>query len=396
MTDMMPPARVSVLISTYNRGALLGESLESVLRQTLAPHQVIVIDDGSTDDTEALVARFGERVSYMRLVNGGKARALNAAMPRVTGDFVWIFDDDDVALPTSIADRVAAFRPDVGAVFSKHYWGTSGANGIEAGDLIEWPKVDRSNVALTLMQGCFTTLQGALVRTQCYRSIGPFREDLLRSQDYDMLIRLARSVRVELLPVPTFIFRRHQGQRGAAAARHDAADRQKVWARYDAMVGRALRGDAALGEFLAPPVAGPLTPAQQRAATLNRFLVMAGKGAADAMVEDALHLAACMQRDRAGELTAAERRTLIGATQQKYFLVNVLGDPEDFFERARGLSRSRSGQTLLRIMARGLAGVAWWGLKDRHERTQALRLAVRLVVLSFRNGTEDREAPATL
>lgn len=395
MTDTMPAARVSVLISTYNRGSLLGESLESVLGQTVAPHQVIVIDDGSTDDTGALVARFGERVSYMRLVNGGKARALNTAMPHVTGDFVWIFDDDDVALPTSIADRLAAFTPDVGAVFSKHYWGVTGASGIVVGELIEWPKVDRSNVALTMMQGCFTTLQGALVRTRCYHRIGPFREELLRSQDYDMLIRLARSVPVALLPVPTFIFRRHQGQRGAAAVRHEAVDREKVWARYDAMVGRALRSDAALGEFLAPRVEGTLTPVQSRAAVLNRFAVMAGKGAADAMMDDALQLAACMQRDGPGKLTAAERTMLIGATQQKYFLVNVLADPADFCERARDLGRTRSGQALLRVMARGLAGVAWWGLSDRREKTQALRLAARLVTLSIRSGTEDRAASAT-
>jgi hypothetical protein len=392
----MSSARVSVLISTYNRGPLLGECLESVLGQTLAPHQVIVIDDGSTDDTAALVARFGDHVSYMRRPNGGKARALNAAMPRVTGDFVWIFDDDDVALPTSIADRIAAFEPATGAVFSKHYWGVTGAGGIVPGELIEWPIVDQSHLALKLMQGCFTTLQGALVRTESYRRVGPFREELLRSQDYDMLIRLVRSVPVVLLPVPTFIFRRHEGQRGAAAVRHDAADREKIWARYDAMVGRALRREASLGEFLAPPAEGQLTPEQQRAATLSRCLVMAGKGALDAMLDDAAQLASCLQRDPPGGLTQDERKLLIGAAQQKYFLVNALADPDEFFQRARRLCGTRSGRALLRAFARGLVGVAWWGLKDPGERLQALLLAAKLVVQSVRNGSGSQEAPATL
>ncbi len=174
--------------------------------------------------------------------------------------------------------------------FSKHFWGRSNADDghIERGDLIKWPEVDDANVALTLMRGCFTTLQGALVRTACYRSVGPFREDLLRSQDYDMLIRLARRFRVELLPRPTFIFRRHEGQRGAAGVQHAASEREKVWARYDGLVGRRLRQDAALGEYLAPPVSGALSSAQQRTATLNRLTVMAGKGIADAMLEDAM------------------------------------------------------------------------------------------------------------
>jgi hypothetical protein len=137
-----------------------------------------------------------------------------------------------------------------------------------------------------------------------------------------------------------------------------------------------------------------LTPAQQRSATLNRLLVMAGKGAVDAMVEDALQLAACMQRDQPGRLAAAERTMLIGAAQQTYFILNVLADPADFIERVRSLSRTRSGQTLLRVMARGLVGVAWWGIKDRHERGGAIRLATKLVFMSLRAGPEHREARA--
>ena len=156
MTDPTTTARVSVLIATYNRGPMLEESLESVLAQTHLPCEIIVIDDGSTDDTASRIARYGGRIHSFRLANGGKARALNAAMPQVGGDFVWIFDDDDVALPTSIADRLAAFTPEAGAVFSKHFWSRSAADGrIEPGELIKWPEVDNSSVALTLMRGCF-------------------------------------------------------------------------------------------------------------------------------------------------------------------------------------------------------------------------------------------------
>jgi hypothetical protein len=309
-------------------------------------------------------------------------------MPLVTGDFVWIFDDDDVALPSSIADRVDAFRPDIGVVFSKHYWGSSSPSGrVVQGDPIDWPSLDEGSIALTLMRGCFTTLQGALVRTECYRSVGPFREDLLRSQDYDMLIRLARGCRVGLLPRPTFIFRRHEGQRGAAAARHAAGEREAIWAHYDAMVGRWLRRDATLGEFLAPAIKGPLTPQQERAATLNRLTVMASKGVADSMIEDAVQFATCMQLTQPGQLDAEERRALVGATQQKYFLLNTLPDPSAFIDKARVLARTPSGRVLLRVFARGLVGIAWWGLRGRRERGRALWLAARLFALSIGHST---------
>ena len=238
MTAPTMPARVSVLIATYNRGPMLEESLESVLAQTLPPCEIIVIDDGSTDDTPSRIASYGDRIRSIRLANGGKCARLTPRCPKSavisSGSSTTTF-----ALPTSIADRVAAFTAEAGVVFSKHFWGRSNADDgrIERGDLIKWPEIDDANVALTLMRGCFTTLQGALVRTACYRSVGPFREDLLRSQDYDMLIRLARRFRVELLPRPTFIFRRHEGQRGAAGVQHAASDREKVWARYDGLVG---------------------------------------------------------------------------------------------------------------------------------------------------------------
>ena len=395
MTNPTTTARVSVLIATYNRGPMLEESLESVLAQTHPPCEIIVIDDGSTDDTASRIARYGGRIRSFRLANGGKARALNAAMPQVGGDFVWVFDDDDVALPTSIADRLAAFTPEAGAVFSKHFWSRSAADGrIEPGELIKWPEVDNSSVALTLMRGCFTTLQGALVRTACYRSIGPFREELLRSQDYDMLIRLVRRFPIELLPRPTFIFRRHEGQRGSAALRHAASERDRVWARYDGLLGRKLRQDTALGEYLVPPVTGALSTMQQRTATLNRLTVMASKGVADAMLEDATQLAACMQRDRPGRLDPQERKVLIGATQESYFLHNTLADPDQFLQQASALNRTRSGRTLLRTFARGLLGIAWWGLHDRPRR-RAVWLALRLISCSLAPRTPGDQVTAS-
>ena len=176
-------------------------------------------------------------------------------MPRVSGDFVWIFDDDDVALPTSIADRVAAFTPEAGAVFSKHFWGRSAADGrIEPGELIEWPEVDRSNVALTLMRGCFTTLQGALVRTASYRSVGPFREDCCGHRITTCSFAWCGVPRRAAAATDFHL----SSARRAARCSRVAARRlrtEKVWARYDGLVGRRLRQDAALGEFLMPSVA---------------------------------------------------------------------------------------------------------------------------------------------
>jgi glycosyltransferase involved in cell wall biosynthesis len=380
------PGRVSVLISTYNRGPMLEECLASVMDQTVAAHQVIVIDDGSTDDTAARVARFGPRVQYLHKENGGKARALNTAMPLVTGDYVWVFDDDDVALPTSIEDRVRALqaRPEAGVVFSRHRWGESDAGGrIAPREEITWPIVDESSLLLTLMRGCFTTLQGALARTECYRAVGQFREELLRSQDYDMLIRLARRNRVLLLDRPTFIFRRHAGQRGPAVLRHAADERERLWARYDGMVGLELRREAGLGEYLTPPVSGTLTPEQIRDALLNRMSVMASKGLGDEFIDDAAAFADAVAHRPERRLTVAERSVGVAAVQQRYFLLSVVPRQADFTRRAQDLGCSPVGRALLRAFARGLLGLARWGTGSARERWQVLRLAAGLAWLGW-------------
>src|SRR3954471_14240389 len=104
----MGEQQVSIVIPTYNRARYLRECLESVLSQTVPPLEVIVIDDGSEDETCSTVAAFGAPVRYVWKENGGKPRALNFAIPQVQGEFVWMFDDDDVALPHAIETRARA------------------------------------------------------------------------------------------------------------------------------------------------------------------------------------------------------------------------------------------------------------------------------------------------
>ena len=375
--------RVTVLVPTFNRGELLSQSLDSLLSQTISPHQIVVIDDGSTDDTVERVARYGDRVEYLRKENGGKSSALNLGMTRVTGDYIWVFDDDDVALPMSIADRLEVFerKPDIGLVIARHYWGTDSASGeIEVGSETQWPGVDSTNVLLTLMHGCFTMLQGALARTACYRSVGPFREDLLRSQDYDMLVRLVRQFPVGFLDKPTYILRRHGGDRGTAAIRHAASDREQVWARYDRLLGKHLRRDAALGEFLSPPAGGPLSEEQTRQALLNRMSVMASKGLAAEMIEDAAAFVEFGVDAATNRLTSAERAIAVSSVQHRYFQLSVVPQGADFVRRAMALADRPLGQALLRAYARGLVGLAKWGGAPMRERAQIIRLAAGLAL----------------
>ena len=117
----MKAPRITALINTHNYGRFVGEAIESVLGQDVAPGEmeVLVVDDGSTDDTTAQVAKFGERVRYIRKENGGQASALNVGFPEARGEIVATLDGDDLWLPGKVRRVLEEFErhPEAGMVY---------------------------------------------------------------------------------------------------------------------------------------------------------------------------------------------------------------------------------------------------------------------------------------
>ena len=101
------PGLVSVLIPSYNRGYLIGKTIESVLAQTYRPIEIIVVDDGSTDDTRAVIAKFGPAIRYIYQENAGLAVARNTGLVVARGEFIAFQDSDDMWLPWKLQVQVA-------------------------------------------------------------------------------------------------------------------------------------------------------------------------------------------------------------------------------------------------------------------------------------------------
>ncbi len=96
------PPTLSVVIAAFDVADTIGEAIESVLRQTLRPHEIVVCDDGSNDDIEAAIEPYRDRIVFVRKAHGGEASAKNAAAAAASGEFVAILDADDVFLPTRL------------------------------------------------------------------------------------------------------------------------------------------------------------------------------------------------------------------------------------------------------------------------------------------------------
>lgn len=378
------PLTVSVLVPTYNRANYLGECLDSLLDQTEPALEIIVIDDGSSDDTPTLAARYGERIRYVRKVNGGKPTAVNLGLSLAQGALIWIFDDDDVALPDAIAQRVRVLKahPDAGFVFSPHWNGADGPGGkIERTTLHDTPNPAPQAFLHELMKGCFFHLATALVRREAYQAVGAFDTELLSSEDYDMQLRLAAACPASFCAEPTFIFRRHGGERGAAAIRYKGADRAKVFRRFDQRVGRKLRASLALGEYLVPRQQGEVAPSLQSRALLGRFAVMASKGCIPEMLED---LRGFLQLAPANASLKPEDVRSIAQAIRTGYAPNAIEDQwHEFLALIAALPRTRATRGAIRSLAYGLFQLAKGYPASLSKRGLRLRQCCTLVLRSL-------------
>jgi glycosyltransferase involved in cell wall biosynthesis len=204
---------------------------------------LIVVDDGSTDDTPQLVASFGDRVSYLRKTNGGKSSALNLGLTHAIGDLIWVFDDDDVAQPTALSHFVRALEenPEAGFAYGNYAHFTNSADGVRHLRASTFHTPARTDLYLTLLENCFIFQPGMLVRRACYDSVGLFDENLIRSQDYEMLLRIARKFPGVAVEAITFHQRHHDSPRGTLQMVVSDAQKKATWQRYDQSAPRTRR-----------------------------------------------------------------------------------------------------------------------------------------------------------
>lgn len=376
-------SKVSVLVPTYNRVKYISECIDSLISQTVPLYQIIVIDDGSDDQTHRVLENYNSRITVLRKVNGGKSSAINFGMKYVSGDYVWIFDDDDVALPNSVERRLKILqdRPELGFVFSSHYHGSDSSNGrIKCGERYYIKQLNESEILSQLLKGYFFTLQGVLARTECYRTVGEFDETLFRSQDYEMMIRLARHFFCTGLNEPTFIFRHHAGQRGPSGHRHSNQSRNSVWLTYDQMIGRRIRSECSLDEFIPKHDSLKGNDLKKREALLRRMSVMSSKGLIDEMLND---LKSALENQENVPLTYLEKEICYEAVCHTYFLMMLPKKMDVFFIQLNSISKRKIGYQVVFSFARGF----FWLSRSRdcslNLRILHLFTAIKMVILKF-------------
>lgn len=232
--------KISVILPTFNRVDLIAETIDSLLAQTRRPGEILVVDDGSTDGTGDVVRGYGEAIRYMTKPNGGKASALNLAMEHISGSLVWICDDDDLILPETCARLSQQLEADPGLGFAAGKHEDFTIDPATGEKLIKAPGYWRASmpdeIFPDLLDGCHIFQPGMMVRRSVYDAVGPFDEAFIRSQDYEMMLRIARHARGVLLHDPVYLHREHAGTRGSAKDRFSPEEANAKWIAFHRMI----------------------------------------------------------------------------------------------------------------------------------------------------------------
>ncbi len=209
---------VSIVIATFNRADLLKETIESVLAQRFQDFELIVVDDGSNDNTSECLASYGNRIRSWRQENKGPSAARNFGVSQARSAWISIQDSDDLSAPNhlEVLYNYAQSHPDCGIIFANGGYVGGQQHGRDT--IIPAAKSHRlaeCGIHLgDLFDKSIVRLQAALISKACYDAIGGHDERLRITMDLDLAFRLHAKFPVVYLDEVVFYYRKHDGNIG--------------------------------------------------------------------------------------------------------------------------------------------------------------------------------------
>ena len=214
---------VSVIVPTYNRGWVIGEAVDSVLAQQYSNYELIVVDDGSTDDTAAVLNAYGSRVRLLRQKNKGVSAARNAGIRSAAGSLIAFLDSDDLWLPSKLSQQVLFFEehPDALVCQTEETW-------IRNGVRVNPRKRHRKPSGMIFepsLELCLVSPSAVMMRRSLFDRVGLFDESLPACEDYDLWLRISCRIPVHRIPAALIVKR---GGHSDQLSRQPGLDRFRI------------------------------------------------------------------------------------------------------------------------------------------------------------------------
>lgn len=259
---------VSVIIPTHNRASLVKEAIRSVQEQDFSDLEIIVVDDGSTDNTPQLLRSYAN-IYTVRQNHRGVSAARNAGITQASGQFVAFLDSDDLWFPKKLSAQVAFFNDHPGALIchTEEIWIR---NGVRVNPRSRHKKYS-GMIFEHLVELCLVSPSAVMIHQSLFDKIGRFDETLPACEDYDLWLRIACRYPIYLISTPLVIKR---GGHKDQLSRIAALDRFRIYA---------------LRKILENPPEGGLVPDQRTAAIKS----LTNKCA--------IYVAGCLKRGRVDE-----------------------------------------------------------------------------------------------
>ncbi len=182
--------KVSVIIPAYNGDRYLAAAIDSILAQTYRDLEIIVVDDGSTDNTPQVAQQYGTAVQYVSQANQGVAASRNLGMAKARGDYIAFLDQDDVFLPHKLADQVALLEQDDNLGIVNSGWQITDQQGKVKAAVQPWQQIpDLTAANLIIWKPVF--LGAMLFRRSWLERVSGFDTSLEQTPDVDLVMRLA-------------------------------------------------------------------------------------------------------------------------------------------------------------------------------------------------------------
>lgn len=205
----MPTPKVSVIIPCYNRAAVVAETIQCVLKQSLIPHEVIAVDDGSTDRTLEVLNSFAPQVKVLSQKNSGASSARNLGFSQATGEYIWFMDSDDLASLNKLEAQVKALEQN-SADIAISPWikcHLQGGNAYPQTHVLQQKGLP-AHLTKALISRWSIMLQSALFRRDLLEKVGSFDTTYTVAEDQLFFLKcLLANAKVVYAPECLFVYR---------------------------------------------------------------------------------------------------------------------------------------------------------------------------------------------
>ncbi|HEY3391235.1 MAG TPA: glycosyltransferase [Lacipirellulaceae bacterium] len=205
--DRRSVPRVSVVMATYNYGQYIAQAIQSVVDQVYTDWELVIVDDGSTDNTTEVVDRFSNdpRIRYLRQENQGQPQAKNAGIRLSQGSLIAFLDADDAWLPSKLARQVALFDAD--AELGAAYTGMSFMDSDGRVFAHDNREMVRGHVLDVAIMRTIPPFSSSMIRREVLDDVGLFDETIPLAIDYELWLRVALTYRFDYVAEPLLLYR---------------------------------------------------------------------------------------------------------------------------------------------------------------------------------------------